>query len=115
MKKRRLHKRYLKIWSADYLHYRYLWQNIEMVVRSARLSVATSIPTVIDVGCGHKPYLDLFLDSRYIGLDYRADETSPELLAEATQLPIISESVDIVFSSQVIEHVPEPGLMISEC
>ena len=111
----RLQKRQLKIWTADYLHYRYLWPNIEAAVQRARLSVPCEVPTILDIGCGHRPYSDLFEKSNYIGLDHGTDDTSPDVVGDGMRLPICSGAVDIVFSTQVIEHVPNPGLMIREC
>jgi SAM-dependent methyltransferase len=113
--KYRLQERRLKIWTAGYLHYRYLWPNIEAAVQRALLSVPCKVPTILDIGCGHRPYSDLFGESNYIGLDHGTEDTSPDVVGDAMQLPIRSEAADIVFSTQVIEHVPNPGLMIREC
>src|SRR6476660_2071246 len=115
MKKLRLHKRKLKIWSQDYLVYRYLWPNIEQAVRSAIGSPLDGRRIVIDVGCGHKPYRDLFGDVHYFGMDYGAADSSPDFLGDARQIPLRSGSADIVFSTQVIEHIPHPHTMVKEC
>lgn len=115
MRKGRLRSRRLKIWGADYLHYRYLWPNIESAVHRALESNGTHTPIVLDVGCGNKPYKDLFGESLYIGLDCGTEDSSPDLIGDATQLPIGTGAVDIVFSTQVIEHVRNPGLMVKEC
>ncbi len=115
MKKCRLQSRKARFWSQTYLHYRYLWPNIERAIRVARMSIPASVPLILDIGCGHKPYRDLFQGCRYIGIDHGTVETSPELVGDAICLPISSDIFDIVFSSQVIEHVPYPGRMIAEC
>ena len=115
MKKYRLHKRRLKIWSRDYLVYRYLWPNIEWAVGKAVSSTHPRVPLVIDVGCGHKPYRDLFGNACYIGMDYGTEDTSADFVGDARKIPIETGSVDIVFSTQVIEHVPHPDQMMREC
>lgn len=115
MKKQRLHKRVLKPWRSDYLHYRYSWPNIEWAANTARSAVAQPCPIVLDVGCGHQPYRDLFPSARYFGMDWSVRDTSPNLVGSSLCLPIRDCSVDIVLATQVIEHVPKPGLMVHEC
>jgi SAM-dependent methyltransferase len=112
---RRLSKRKLKIWSQDYLVYRYLWPNIEQAAQEAIAGSSSLNPlAVLDIGCGHKPYRDLFPNCNYLGLDWGVEDSSPDLVGDAMNLPISSESVDIVFSTQVIEHLPKPQLLVNE-
>lgn len=111
----RIRERSLRIWRCDYLHYRYLWPNIEAAIQTARASISAPHPLVVDVGCGHRPYRDLFGRCSYVGLDYGASDTSPDVLGDATCLPIAGQVADIVFSTQVLEHVPDPRKMIREC
>jgi SAM-dependent methyltransferase len=115
MRKQRLHNRVLKLWRNDYLHYRYLWPNIEWAANSSCRAVRTSSPVVLDIGCGHQPYRDLFPATRYIGMDWTVTDTSPNLVASSLCLPIKDRSIDIVLATQVIEHVTNPGLMVQEC
>ena len=115
MKNKRLNQRKLRIWRQDYLVYKYLWPNIEWAVNEARIELKKKDLHVIDIGCGHKPYADLFEGSNYIGTDYSDEDSSPDIIADATNIPISSDTVDIVFSTQVIEHVPNPQAMIDEC
>ena len=115
MKNHRLAKRKVNIWNQAYLHYRYLWPNIARAIRLARASVNDERPLIIDVGCGHKPYRDLFEASYYVGIDYGTAGATADLLGDAMCLPIGSAVADIVFTSQVIEHVSNPGRMIAEC
>jgi SAM-dependent methyltransferase len=42
-------------------------------------------------------------------------DTSPDFIGDALYLPIKDQSVDIVFATQVIEHVTKPDLMVREC
>jgi len=111
----RLRKRRLKIWGTDYLHYRYLWPNIESMIRKALQTVPNDAITVLDVGCGHKPYRELFGGVSYVGLDYGTLDSSPDVVGDATRLPVRSGAVDVVFSTQVIEHVRNPEQMVMEC
>jgi SAM-dependent methyltransferase len=114
MGKHRLKKRRLRIWRADYLTCKYLWRNIERMIRLARDTAETPCPLVLDVGCGHKPYRECFGNVRYLGMDFTAEDSSPDFLGNACKIPVRTGSVDIVLCTQVIEHVPEPAEMLSE-
>ncbi len=72
---------------------------------------------LLDIGAGNKPYKKYFTNyvSDYISLDnFEFHETKPDIFADALNLPIKSDSVDTVFSSQVLEHVKDPWQMIDE-
>lgn len=111
----RLHERRNSVFSRSYLVYRALWQPLTDAAHTATAECgAKGQPLVVDVGCGEKPYADLFKGSRYVGLNYGTDNASPDIVGDAQQLPLISNCADIVFSTQVIEHVPHPEKLISE-
>jgi SAM-dependent methyltransferase len=115
MNSSRLTSRKLKIWRQDYLTYRYLWKNLESAVEKALHETSNANPFILDVGCGNKPYADLFEGFNYKGMDCTEINSSPDIIGEATNIPIESSTVDIVFSTQVIEHVSEPKQMLKEC
>lgn len=79
--------------------------------------------TVLDVGGGPGYFADAFRTAGafYVGLDPDVGELSargePEpgmLRASGTALPVRSGSVDVAYSSNVLEHVADPWLMLSE-
>jgi SAM-dependent methyltransferase len=107
--------RVLRVWKQDYLHYKYLWPNLEWAAKTALERVGTECPTVLDIGCGHKPYRDLFTRAQHWGMDHGIVDTSPDFVGDALHLPLIDQSVDIVFATQVIEHVSNPHIMVREC
>jgi SAM-dependent methyltransferase len=112
---RRLSGRSVSVLSRDYLVYRSLWPLIEAAVRTAlgRLGAQRNL-VVVDVGCGEKPYRDLFGEAHYVGLNYGLEGASPDVLGDAQCLPFANGCADIVFSTQVIEHVPDPQRMLGE-
>lgn len=114
MGKHRLKNRRLRIWRADYLTSKYLWRNIEHVIRLAKDADNTPCPLVLDVGCGHKPYRECFGDVRYLGMDFTTKDSSPDFVGDACRIPIRTGAVDIVLCTQVIEHVPEPSELLCE-
>jgi SAM-dependent methyltransferase len=115
MKEQRLKKRTLRIWKNDYLINRHMWKNIERVVSIALRETAQKPPRVLDVGCGNKPYADLFKGCDYQGMDREATDGDPDIIGDVTSIPVGSGTMDIVFSTQVIEHVPDPQAMVREC
>jgi SAM-dependent methyltransferase len=74
---------------------------------------------LLDLGCGEKPYFDVFkhrVDS-YIGLEHPMTlhkNDKIDLFGDACNLPFADESFDTVVSFQVMEHIPEPDKMIAE-
>lgn len=111
----RLSKRRCRIWQTNFLHYHFLWKNIEEAVTLALADHNSSgHPVVLDVGCGNKPYADLFVNCEYIGMDSIDSGSKPDIVGDAQKLPCEDESVDIVFCTQVIEHLPRPWLLFEE-
>jgi len=86
---------------------------------------ATLVPLVscgmkcLDVGCGNRPYEYLFPTGQYIGIDI---ETSgrpkamkcPDFFYDGTVIPFGDGEFDLVISTQVLEHVPDPLLLLKE-
>lgn len=101
--------------SRAYLVYRALWPRLAEAALTATAECGTrGLPLVIDVGCGEKPYADFFEGAHYVGLNYGTDDASPDIVGDAQQLPLRSNRADIVFSTQVIEHVPHPEKLVQE-
>lgn len=72
---------------------------------------------VLDAGAGESPYAEMFKNQRYIALDFgRGEQTwnykSLNIIGDVQHLPIRSECMDYVISTQVMEHVPEPYLLL---
>jgi SAM-dependent methyltransferase len=74
--------------------------------------------TLLDVGCGLRPYEDLFRErvNRYIGADLPVsmDKTRADVIANALYLPFACSSLDTLLSTEVMEHLPEPGKFLAE-
>ncbi|GGN05015.1 SAM-dependent methyltransferase [Terrabacter tumescens] len=78
---------------------------------------------VLDVGGGPGYFADAFADAgaRYAGVDPDVGELTARgsvganmLRASGLALPIATGSVDVAYSSNVLEHVPEPEAMAEE-
>lgn len=79
--------------------------------------------TVLDVGGGPGYFADAFraAGTHYLGIDPDVGELSARgapgtgmIRASGTELPIRNESVDICYSSNVLEHVDRPATMLGE-
>jgi SAM-dependent methyltransferase len=72
---------------------------------------------VVDLGCGDQPYAFLAHSQNleYVGVDLSLAHTPrPTVCADSLQLPFKDDSFDTVLSTQVIEHVPDPFVMLRE-
>jgi SAM-dependent methyltransferase len=74
----------------------------------------------LDVGCGKKPYEHLFTNvSEYIGLDienpgHLHDNEDIDVFYDGKYFPFANNSFDSVICNQVLEHVFDPKLFLSE-
>ena len=95
-----------------------------LILRINRKHIAAAVNRhargrLLDVGCGERPYAQELKEGAgaVVGLEPDRDrygETPPEVWGSALELPFRDESFDTVFSSQVLEHVPEPAQMVAE-
>ncbi len=71
--------------------------------------------TVLDLGCGNKPFRRLFpMGINYIGIDF-SSKTSADILHDLRGgIPIANSSADIVILSEALEHLPDPFHILSE-
>lgn len=67
---------------------------------------------VLDVGGGPGYFNDAFADTTYISVE--PAEGSPTVRADGQSLPFATDSFDVVYSSNVVEHVPRPWDMGAE-
>ena len=71
---------------------------------------------LVDLGCGSMPYREIFepLVGRYVGIDLAGNERAALHFDQFGRAPIEDGSVDVVLSSQVLEHVPSPQAYLEE-
>ncbi|HEU4978618.1 MAG TPA: class I SAM-dependent methyltransferase [Solirubrobacteraceae bacterium] len=84
-----------------------------------RLSAELGVPAtgrVLDFGCAEAPYRRFFPDAvEYLAADLQGNPHANLTLAPDGTLPLESESVHAVLSTQVLEHVADPSLYLEEC
>jgi SAM-dependent methyltransferase len=73
---------------------------------------------LIDIGCGDKPYEDLFKNvTKYEGLEISSSVhtlTKADFNYDGTTLPFNNETYDSIFLSEVLEHVFNPDELLKE-
>lgn len=82
---------------------------------------------LLDVGCGDKPYLEIFRPhvASYLGIEHATSfgltsaagkdrAARPDVVYSGRRLPFRDGSFDTVLSVQVLEHTPHPGPLVAE-
>lgn len=73
---------------------------------------------LLDVGCGTKPYRELFDVARYVGLDIDSESARQRGIADAYygggRFPFDDASFPSVLCNQVLEHVFNPDVFLKE-
>ena len=73
---------------------------------------------LLDVGCGTKPYQELFVVDTYIGLDIDNEATRKrgvaDFLYEGKHFPFDDGEFDAILCNQVLEHVFNPDEFLHE-
>lgn len=72
--------------------------------------------SLLDIGCGRKPYQSLFQIENYTGIDYPSPKQkfSVEAFADAQALPFSSHSFDTILCTELLEHLRFPAKALSE-
>ncbi len=75
---------------------------------------------ILDVGCGIKPYRELFHSHSYTGIDIagggHTDEAKMvDVFYDGKNIPFPNESFDTIICTQVLEHADDPEVLAKEC
>lgn len=81
--------------------------------------------SLLDVGCGRMPYRALLSEpegraSWYLGIDLydpsglRPDYGTPDLYWDGLRIPLSSDAFDCALAVEVLEHCPDPRVVMSE-
>jgi SAM-dependent methyltransferase len=111
----------------EFLSPRYLPKTLDTcgIRRAILYHIIKELPNMsgilLDIGCGNMPYRSLLESApsrvtRYIGLDVQNDlyTSKPDLLWSGTRIPLHDDAIDCVIATEVLEHCPDPTVVISE-
>lgn len=120
-------KKYWRVYSRNNIASgRVSWLHPHKIAKQGILSALFRVKTyahgrLLDVGCGDKPYENIFRNvNEYVGIDLPIEqsanksEKNADIFCSALKLPFEDATFDTVLSTQVLEHVPDPRLMFSE-
>ena len=68
---------------------------------------------VVNVGCAKVRRFEQDSPARYLATDLRVLDTV-DFSADATRLPLADDSVDTLITLEMLEHVPDPGAVVTE-
>jgi len=68
--------------------------------------------SLVDIGCGSKPYRNFFKVINYVGVDNSSNYA--DVMADAKDTKLKYNTFDWAICNQVIEHVNEPEMVIVE-
>ena len=100
--------------------WRYNWLPNHKLMRGLERARRHAHGTLLDVGCGSRPFAPLFrgFAARYLGLDLPGSPEfstgRPDVYGDAGRLPIRSGSVDTLLSLSVFDLVHEPARVLAE-
>lgn len=74
---------------------------------------------ILDLGCGSKPYADLFLGKEYIGIDvndsgHSNSSKNNDIFFDGKIIPFSNDAFDVVICTQVLEHAKDPEILVQE-
>ncbi len=102
-------------WHRLYWHLTCLRRAVEQVIDEHIYH--NNYQRLIDFGCGNSPYRSLFAPhvKRYDSADLAGNQLATITINEDGTVPAENGSVDVVLSSQVLEHVGDPHIYLQEC
>jgi len=75
--------------------------------------------SVLDVGCGLRPYESFFTHCKYIGIDVESSSKNsetkkPDHFFDGTHIPLKDKQIDAVICTEVLEHCIAPEELVLE-
>ncbi|MDW8295435.1 MAG: class I SAM-dependent methyltransferase [Raineya sp.] len=103
------------LWNSRYYYLRQLAKEITKII-DRNIKPLGKVAQIADFGCGNSPYKELFLPfcEKYIGIDLPENPRADIHISPEGKINLPDNSVQVVLSTQVLEHVPNPVLYLQE-
>lgn len=113
----------------DFFNVKLNYQNLDtflirkVILQSINRIVLNFNGSLLDIGCGKMPYKDHILNNseidKYIGLDIEDaliydEDVKPDFLWDGKTMPFQSNTFTNAFGTEVLEHCPEPEVVLKE-
>lgn len=111
---------FLPRWYSIFLNPYFIARRALYVHTKKFAKVYSKDKVILDVGCGSKPYKELFSASqKYIGIDIEGgghydNAKNADAFFDGEHIPFPDDSFDVVLCTQVLEHSAQPDKLLSE-
>lgn len=100
-----------KTYQADLFQYDYfIVKHLKLFLHRSLLAHVTKGALVADIGCGEQPLRGEVesLGGTYLGIDLAQNlQKNVQLIGKITNIPLADRTFDVVFCTEVLEHVPD--------
>ena len=95
----------------------------QSIFKALKKSITHLNGDLLDIGCGKMPYKNYILEhssvSTYIGLDIETakiydKQVKPDYTWDGIKMPFENASFDCAFGTEVLEHCPQPEIVLKE-
>lgn len=109
-----------KLWMMEVLTPEFIMNRILRKTMNDICARRHQMVAILDVGCGSKPYEDLFTDAQYVGLEVSESghdhaHSKVDVFYDGSRMPFADSVFDFLICSEVLEHVPDDTSLILEC
>jgi SAM-dependent methyltransferase len=117
LKKKFREEQFRPTWLSVFLNSNYLIR--KGIYKGIKENAHFMTGTMLDLGCGMKPYRDLFSVDEYIGIDikndgHKNDTSTVDVFYDGENIPFADAHFDSAYSSEVLTHISDIEPVVAE-